>query len=262
MTAVTMQGWMKSIAVFAMLVIVATQLGNGCVSDDGGSSDDYRPSPSRPDDRYDYNDRIPRDAQLIEEGRDTLRYRAEQDGRVYAYDADARRVLGSYDISRGREFIVSPKDSRAWIDDKRVLDYNFDRDHIHRIYFLPDRNDRGEPARPEPTKPQPAKPQPTKPTPEPVGPVFGGGAGATVPKSASIAREGKGTDLSFEAAGVGTVYIYDVENKTTLATYNLKKGQRFTVSPLTGEAAVDGKVVIRKQMSTKRTYRLYFNLNV
>ncbi len=254
----------RTIFICTLALFAATQLGNGCVSDDGGgSSDDYRPSPSRPGNDYDPNDRIPRDADLVTEGRDLIRYRAEQDGRVYIYDADARRVLGSYRIVRGRELIVSPKDDRAWIDDKRVLDYDFDRSHTHRIYMLNDRQssrppDRDrEPPRPEPTKP--AKPQPE----QPVGPVFGGGgAGAVVPKSATIAREGKGTDLSFEADGVGTVYVYDLDAKTTVATFNLKRGQRFTVSPGSGEAAVDGKVVFKKSLSTRKTYRLYFNLNV
>jgi len=228
-----------------LLSVVLAATGSGCLSGDGGSDGD-RPSPSRPGDDAASNDRVPKSADLVQEGREQMRWRADRAGRVYLYEADDRRVLGNYPISSGQEFIVSPKDARAWIDETRVLDYSFDREHTHRIYFLSDRRTDREPPR-EPD--------------QPAGPIFGGGAGATVPKSATIPIEGRGEDLSFEADGVGTVYIYDVDAKNTIATYNLKKGQRFTVSPGSGEASVDGRVVIRKSMNVRKTYRLYFNLN-
>lgn len=251
---------------------LATQMGNGCVSDDGGYSDDrYRDAPPyRGDESYRRGDdsrsgsgvRLPRDAQLVAEGRDVIRYRADRPGRVYLYDADARSVVDDRALGRGEEYIVSPKDDRAWIGDERVLTYDFDRDRSHRIYFVPDnRSARDEPRRDEPRRDDPTA-GPTKPKPDSP-PVFGGGgAGAAVPKSARILAEGRGSDLSFKADGIGTVYIYDADNKSTVATYRLKDGQRFTISPTSGEAAVDGKVVFRKSLSNKRTYKLYFDLNV
>jgi hypothetical protein len=100
-----------------------------------------------------------------------------------------------------------------------------------------------------------------KPRPDAGGGRFDDAAVTTVPKSAGIVKEGRG-DLSFVADGVGTVYVYDVKDKKVVASHRLKKGQRFTISPKSDEAAVDGKTVFKKDLNEKSTYRLYFNLNV
>jgi len=357
------QGLLRIMIAMSACFMLATQLGNGCATTGGGGWDDGYDRPQRPPDWNDDYDgpRIPSDARIVAEGRGIIRYRVPEDGRVWLYNATRRRTIADFRVPRGREFIVSPKDGRAWIDDQRVLNYDFDRDHTHRIYYLSDRGgggwggsggsggggwggsggslpselrdadrvaygrgdlsfnardngrvwvydrtdrrivyssdvrrgDRvivspeddyitisearqrgGSQFRLNPRHDYEVYFKRTsggrdqgasvddgkKPVPPPDEPVFGG-AGGTVPKSAGIVREGKNTDLSFEASGAGTIYVYDVDGKEVVMTYRLKKSQRFTFGR-DGNVAVDGKTVTRKSVNSRRTYRLYFDLNV
>lgn len=240
MTAMTPANRTYPIALLASLALAALVC-NGCASD-GGYDDDYSDRPgSGSGSGGGSSTEVPGRAEMVVQGRGTIRYRAPDDGRVWLTDADRRRVIDDRRLARGREYIVSPTDGKVWIDDDRVRTHEFDTRNDHRIYFLSDRAgpDAGGPVGPFPET-----------------------GGGTVPKSATIAREGRGEDLSFAADGAGTVYLYDVNARRVLATHRLKKGQRFTVSPSKGEAAVDGNTVFRRDLSNRATYRLYFNLDV
>jgi hypothetical protein len=339
-----MQSITKLLMAILAMLLLSTQFGNGCVSD--GGDDDY------------YDDRpgsgggsggsgggwsgggqnIPSRAAIVAEGKGTLRYRAEDDGRVYLFDADRRVVIDDRNLNRGREYIISPTDGKIWIDDNRLRTYEFNRGNEHRIYFLADRGSgsgggggrppalpselrdadrvaygrgdlshiarhggkvwvydatdgqivyRSDVRRDDRLSVSPERNRITlreansrssfRLNPRNDYAIYfqrddrvndDGGrndfdtSGGTVPKSAVIAREGRGEDLSFEATGTGTVYVYDADNRKVVTTYRVKRGQRFTVSPSRGEGAVDGKTVFRKSLSNKVTYKLYFNLDV
>jgi hypothetical protein len=193
-----------------------------------------------------------RDAERVAFGRGDLSYVARNGGRVWVYDATDAAIVYRSDVRRDDRIVVSPERNTISLREAGARgSFRLNPRHDYAIYF--ERDDRVDDDRTE----TPAKP------PGPDRPVFGGGgAGATVPKSSSIVREGRGEDLSFVADGAGTVYLYDVDGKTTLATHRVRKGQRFTVSPSSGKATVDGREVFTKSMSTKKSYRLYFNLDV
>lgn len=328
----------RFLALILAALALATQFGNGCVSD-GGGDDGYNDRPGSGGGWGGGGTEIPGRADIVAEGRGTLRYRAPEDGRVWLFDADRRFVIDDRRLNPGREYIVSPSDGKVWIDNDRVRTYSFERGHEIRIYYLADRGSGGSGGgnRPPPLPPElddasrvafgrgdlsyvardrgrvwvydatdgrvvyrgdllrndrilvsPERNYISLREAESRGSfrmnprhdhaiyfkrVSGGsdggavgpfpeGAGGTVPKSAIIAREGRGSDLSFAADGPGTVYLYDVNAKRVLHTYRLKKGQRYTVSPAKGESAVDGNTVHRDKLSTRTTYRLYFNLDV
>lgn len=266
---------MKSILTLAITAtLLSTQLGGGCVSDNGDSyepprRDDYRQDDYRRDEPPRGVIRLPRDARIVAEGRGTLRYQAPQSGRVFLFDAEDRTVIFDKSIRRGQEFIVSPKDDRAWFDDDRVLDFDLDRDRDYRIYYLneagdsrEDRSrwdDRGEGRDPgrdrEPSRGNADRPARDV---EAGGPQFRGES--VVPKSATITASGKNGDLRFSAAGSGVVYVYDTESKKVLGSYKLTKGQKFSLDFDKGVATIDGRQVLRQSFRRNVEYRLYFNL--
>lgn len=186
-----------SIVLFTATAL-ATQLGNGCVSDgdsggSGGGGGYYEPDQG-----------IPRRARLVEEGRGTIRYRVPEDGQVWLEDRDRRSVIGDYRVRRGREFIVSPSDGRAWIDDERVLSHDFRTGNTHRIYFAPDSGSDG-----------------------------GGGGGGSLPSELRDAQRvayGRG-DLSYVARNAGRVWVYDQTDREVVYRSDVRRDDRLVVSP-------------------------------
>src|SRR5688572_15309517 len=93
----------KMLVPLVLLLSLVTQLGNGCASDDGGSSNDDRyddrsPQARRDDDYYadrerGHPKRIPRAADVVREGNEKLLWRADMNGRYYVYDVTNDRIV-------------------------------------------------------------------------------------------------------------------------------------------------------------------------
>ena len=83
---------------------------------------------------------VPSTANRAEEGRGELSYRAEDDGTVYLYDADARTHLDTQRVRRGQRYTIDPTRSIATLDGKTVWDRTMNPKHTHRIYFDRERN--------------------------------------------------------------------------------------------------------------------------
>lgn len=154
--------------VLILLTVCALALG-GCEMLEGtGSSDDYdRDDPisgrdpvsrDRYDDRYDDrsgngddvtlddildgdrdSDRgyaaIPRTARMLDESRGEISIEAPDDGRMYVYDVDARRLVYSTSVRRGERFTVKPEIDKISLDGVVVFDSNLERRNEHRVYF-------------------------------------------------------------------------------------------------------------------------------
>lgn len=65
---------------------------------------------------------IPQTARKVREGGrgERLTYRADRDGRLFAYDADSDRVVYTGSIRRDEEFVLDPAADRADISGKSV----------------------------------------------------------------------------------------------------------------------------------------------
>ena len=93
------------------------------------------------DDWYDssstYNDTgVPSRARLVKQsdGRD-IYFRAPENGTVYLFDVDDRRVVYSGKLRRGERFRLNAEDHAARIEDNVVMDRSAYRDHRYRLYF-------------------------------------------------------------------------------------------------------------------------------
>ena|SRR5687767_1934117 len=78
---------------------------------------------------------VPSTANRVQEGRGELSYKAEDDGTVYLYDADARTHLDTQRVRRGQRYTIDPTRSIATLDGKTVWDRTMNPRHTHRLYF-------------------------------------------------------------------------------------------------------------------------------
>lgn len=188
-----------------------------------------------------------RDSERVAYGRGDLSYEAPRDGRVWVVDRTRGEIVYRGDVRRSERVRVSPREDYISLSTERKRGSSgLNPNHDYEIYYqrTGGYNDRNDSSKDNTS-----------------GGQFSG-AGATVPKSASLVREGRNQDLSFQADAAGTVYLWDTDSKTTVQTYRVRNGQRFTVSPKTGETAIDGKNVGKNSLKTNRTYRLYFDRSV
>ena len=221
-----MSSKIKFILVLLAVAALSTQLGNGCVSDGGGYDDNYGGGSS------DWDQNIPRRARLVEEGRGTIRYRAPQDGQVWLQDRDRRSVIADYRIRRGREFIVSPSDGRAWIDDERVLNHSFNTGNTHRIYFAPDD-----------------------------GWDNGGSGGGSLPSEIRDAQRvafGRG-DISYVARHGGKVWVFDVTDGGIVYRSDIRTDDRILVSPERNYISLrESQSRGSHRLNTRHDYAIYY----
>lgn len=207
------------IACLLLIPLVATQFGNGCVSDgDGGSA-----ASGQADDRYTSGGgtaagtaapsagsagggavrpgtprRLPRDVDLVREGHEKIRWTADLDGTVYVYDVDADRIAWTGDVRRGQEVLVDPKRDSVVLGENVVYHDNLGRDALHRIYFTTARQrggDRGDVISREDRDNREAKRDELE----------------GIPTAAEKLADGRGELQIKTIPADGTVYVYDAE---------------------------------------------------
>jgi hypothetical protein len=84
--------------------------------------------------------KLPADAKLVVAGPGDadLSYKASEDGRVWAYDETAGRVLTRHRLRAGQRFTFSPSNDQASVDGHPVTDIQkvqLDPRHQYRLYF-------------------------------------------------------------------------------------------------------------------------------
>lgn len=84
-----------------------------------------------------YGNRVPREARILERGRGELSTRVNGRGMVYLYDVNDERVVWSGTVRDGERVTIDPENDRASVDGRLVYDRNLERNHEHRIYFVP-----------------------------------------------------------------------------------------------------------------------------
>lgn len=238
----------KVVFVLSGALLLVTQPGASCVSDT--SSGDSRDYPRR-DDRYPPRDEqdtnyIPQRADIVREGRGTLRYTADADGTVYVQNLRREELEVEHRIHRGQVIEVLPDENRIRIDDDSVSKSDLKRDDVHRIYLLRDRrfeddrdrndrndrNDRGD---------------------------RNDRAPRGVPSNAQLMGEGRNREISVTPSRSGSIYIYNVEDRSVVTRVSVRKGDRFVLSPGRRRATVNGKAIEQNVFTGEITYRVYFN---
>ncbi len=252
-----MRGTLRSmLGLFALALALATQLGNGCVSDSSGTSggDDYDRDDSRPqprqieDDFVRHPNRIPRSADAVREGYEKLLWQADMNGRYYVYDVTRDRVVHDATISRGQELYVDPKRDLVSINGRGIPNLDLKSDNLHRIYFAAprtsarDRDDRDNLNDRDDDDTQ----GPQRPTAD------------AIPRGAARLVNGRGTLAIHAAPDDGTVYVYDERSGRIVHQRELRRGNSFQIFPADGYVNVNSKRAARVRLDPDSRYSLYF----
>lgn len=142
-------GYIMAIARFASIcgASLAALLALGTA---GCSSSDRDDRISRDRDRYDdpilsgerverdsdASRKLPRDANIVDEGRGSLRYNVRDRGIVYVYDVDAATVVWNDKVDDGDRVSVDPDKNKIEINGREATKIDLKSDHRFRIYFL------------------------------------------------------------------------------------------------------------------------------
>lgn len=220
----------------------------GCPSSDEPVKSGPHSGPISRDDPYG----VPRDAKVVLEQNGELRYTVPADGKIYLLDVRSEKVMDSRNIRRGQEYVVNPKDQKVWVDNERVADPALDKNHTYRVLFADPKQDRDHyDTRDDRRGDRRDDDRAAK----------NGLPTSGVPDTAKLVKEGRRDDLSWVATDNGTVYLYDATGSKLIEMFNVRRGQRLTVSPSNGVASLEGNEVMRRPMGTKSTYRLLFTNN-
>ncbi len=81
-----------------------------------------------------------------------------------------------------------------------------------------------------------------------------------VPSSAEVVAEGSGRDLSYKADDDGRVYLYDASNNQLVNSWDVKSGQRLTVSPDNDAISLEGRAISSStKLNSRTSYKLLFD---
>lgn len=81
-----------------------------------------------------------------------------------------------------------------------------------------------------------------------------------VPASAKVVAQGSGRDLSYEANDDGRIYLYDASNDRLVNSWDVKDGQRLTVSPENNAISLEGRQISSStRLSSRTNYQLLFD---
>jgi hypothetical protein len=233
--------WRDMMVPLVLLLSLGTQLGNGCVSDDGGggNSGGPRPPAQELEDRGRPN-RIPRSADVVREGYDKLKWTADMDGRFYVYDVTNDRIVYDAPVSRGQELVLDPRKDLLAVNGGTLSAGDIKKDGFHRIYFVASRGGSLDDDNNTFHGPQPA-PVPT-----------------AIPRGAQRVASGRG-DLAIHAAPAdGTVYVYDESAQRVIHQRDLRRGNSFQIFPAEDYVNVNSRKAAEVQMGSNGRHALYF----
>jgi len=80
--------------------------------------------------------KVPKDARVVDSGSGSLTYTAREDGSVYLYDEDARRVVWDARLRQDDRVSVSADDNRVEVNGRSATSIDLKSDHNFRLYFL------------------------------------------------------------------------------------------------------------------------------
>jgi hypothetical protein len=230
--------------------LAATQLGNGCVSDGGGSyggggSDGGGSAGAVQDRRFDADyvpRRLPRSAERVREGYEKIRWTADMAGTVYVYDVDNDLVAWGGNIKRGQEVVVDPKRDGVRIDETNVFQENLYERALHRIYFAP----------------HPDRARGDRDADRDDGDGTSAGRGERAPRGATELARGRGDLVIGQTPGDGTVYVYDADAGRVVHAQPVGRGNSFQIFPADDYVNRNSKRAASVRLDADHRHILYF----
>ena len=122
------------------LIMLSLIIGVGCEAFNGDDDDDDGRDVGSERISQTSTTGVPSDAERVKEGEGELSYAARDNGMVYLYDVDARRVVDTQRVRKGQRYTIDPNRDLATLDGRPVYEQNLDRDHTYRLYFLSERD--------------------------------------------------------------------------------------------------------------------------
>jgi hypothetical protein len=176
---------------------------------------------------YERPRRLPRDADLVREGVERVRWTADLNGEVYVYDVQAERIDYTGSIRRNQEIVVEPGSDRVLIDGRVVQQANLNRNNQHQIFFARERiadNNRGE----------------------------------TPPRGSRRLAEGKGRLTLNRVADDGTMCIFDETDRKIMFEQTVHRGQKFELRPHENRVLVNDKEIAEVRFDENHQHSFYF----
>jgi len=198
------------------------------------------------------------EAKVVKESNDAVSFKLPEHGQVWLYDATSKKTLHSIDLKEGNTYGFNTRENRIYVNEKEGPRVDLDRDHTYRIYYVTandrdernrggsradrDRNDRDRADRNDRDR--------SSNTPS-----------SRVPDTAKVVAEGRDEEMSYKAREDGVAYLWDNTNSKLLNTFNLRSGDRLTVSPRSNAVAVNEKTIKdNAELSRKVEYRVLFDV--
>lgn len=214
---------LRLLGMVVLAMAFSTQLGNGCVADSGGGNSGP-PDNSSPD--YGRPNRIPRNADVVSESTEKLRWVADLNGRCFVYDVQRDRIVYDCEIRRGQVIYVDASHDKVYLDQKEVYDRGRKAEGLHRVYFAPERQS--------------------------------GGGSDGVPSAATELAEGKGNLAINESPGDGTLFVYDNSARRVVYQTNIRRGNSFQIFLKGNYVNVNSRKVADVRFDNDARHTLYF----
>lgn len=212
-------------------LMALSQLAASCASDNTESSRSGSGS-----DRYETLDRprrVPRNADIVRDGTDKLKWTADLDGDVYVYDTSEDRIVYTGPIRRNQELVVAPGDDKIYIEQKVVYNEDLRRSARHQIYFAR----RGGDSRTTEERPQ----------------------RDDLPRDSRRLARGTG-DLQIDrASSAGTLYIFDEDDRRVLYRRDIKRGDVVQIAPRSGVITLNGRQIDTVRFARDHRHGIYLS---
>jgi len=254
----------RCLALAAAALLLVTQPGVDCLSDDGGSDFDSSPRRDSSSSSSRLDSAVPDSAEPAGDfDPGDFRWTARSNGTAYVFDRDERKVVAAVRVRAGETVMVQTKDNRLWIDGGTEQKVGFSSDHRHRVFFDPDRRrsrtrdrdrDRDRDDGSDRSRDR-SDARDRRDDYRDDRPTFDD---RTLPRNAEQVRAARGSDLSYKADADGLVYLYDADAGRVVRKFTVRRGQRLTVDPNAGTATLDGRPVYNGSLGRRTRYRLYF----
>ncbi len=261
-------------------LLLCTQPGAQCVSDDSGSTgnnppprrdDSYRNEPSSNDrlgDRPVNRLEIDRQAEVDRDYRPgDFEWRSPASGQIWVYDLDRREVIDSTFVRRGEVLKVGPEADRIWVDGDTRSRNRIREDSRHRIYILPDDprqyereryrgSDRPTDERPRDERPRDDRLRDERPEQGPNRPTQTSDIRG-LPEGARQVAQGTGSALIYDVTRDGKIFVVDVQGSRIVKSFDVSRTQKVILDPSKGHVTRDSKKMI-EGIDRRKAYRLYF----
>lgn len=182
------------------------------------------------DEEYKRPNDLPKGARLVVEEKGEGQFRLPAGGKVWLVDAKGGDILHSTSLKENDVYAFHAGEDHVYVNKKELEKVTLSSDRVYHIYYQ----------------------QTEKPSRQVERPV---------PDTAKVVQEARDKQLSYRAEADGTAYLYDASNDKLIETFNLKHGDRLTISPRDNAMSVNGKQISKDvPLSRRVVYRLLYNV--